>query len=65
MEPDTNQFTNMDDLIKAGIFNCRSTIYRNITAGNFPPFFKIGRRSVWRKSEIDKWMAKQEQGGAA
>jgi prophage regulatory protein len=34
----------------------RSTIYRWIAEGSFPPPVKLGRRAVaWRWSDLDRW----------
>ena len=35
----------------------RSTIYRGIHAGEFPPPVRVGKRAVrWLKSEIEIWI---------
>ncbi len=42
-------------LIATGL--SRSTLYRKISAGNFPRQIKIAERCAgWRKSSIDEWM---------
>jgi prophage regulatory protein len=36
----------------------RSTIYRKITEGTFPPQLKISTNSAgWRESDINRWVA--------
>lgn len=35
----------------------RKAIYGAIKAGAFPAPCKFGRRSLWRESEIDRWIA--------
>jgi prophage regulatory protein len=38
----------------------RASIYRMISEGKFPKQHQISdRRSVWLKSDIEKWMQKQ------
>ena len=35
---------------------CKSTVYRQIQAGEFPPPVQLGARSVaWRLSDIQDW----------
>ena len=42
----------------------RSTLYRWIAAGLFPPPVKIGpRRVAWRKSDVDRWIATRSRAG--
>ncbi|MEZ2624189.1 MULTISPECIES: helix-turn-helix transcriptional regulator [Paenalcaligenes] len=31
-------------------------IYKKIKDGEFPPPIKLGRKSVWLKSEVEQWM---------
>jgi prophage regulatory protein len=35
----------------------RTSIYKYISDGTFPRHVKIGKRSLWVASEIQKWMA--------
>jgi prophage regulatory protein len=36
----------------------RSTIYRKVAEGTFPPQFKIGTNAAgWSETEIDRWVA--------
>ena len=35
----------------------KSTMYRMISAGNFPAPNKLGERSVWSAEDIDNWSA--------
>ena len=36
----------------------RSTVYRKITEGTFPPQIKLGVHGAgWRESEINRWIA--------
>ena len=37
----------------------RTTIYKLIRAGGFPPPIKIGSASRWAESKIDAWVEKQ------
>ncbi len=37
----------------------RATIYDLITNGRFPSQLKIGSSSLWRKSDLDTWLASQ------
>lgn len=35
----------------------RSTIYRNVWQGSFPPPLKLGTRAVgWRESDVERWI---------
>jgi len=56
----TNRFIRMDDLeIKVGL--SRSQIYKLIQDEEFPRQLKIGPRiSVWKESDIDKWMSEMD-----
>lgn len=39
---------------------CRSSIYKRVIEGTFPPQIKVGKRSVrWLQSEIDAWISRQ------
>lgn len=40
----------------------RATIYSWISDGRFPPQLKIGASALWRKSDIDSWLASQVAG---
>jgi predicted DNA-binding transcriptional regulator AlpA len=43
---------------------CKAQIYREIKKGNFPSFFKAGKSSFWRESEVREHMKKMySQGG--
>ncbi len=36
---------------------CRTTIWRKVKAGTFPPPVKLGARAVgWRYSDIKQWL---------
>lgn len=38
----------------------RTTLYRRISAGEFPePYDLGGRASGWRRSEVEKWLAER------
>jgi prophage regulatory protein len=37
----------------------RSRLYALVAQGAFPPPIKLGRSSVWIKSEVDGWVAKR------
>ena len=56
----TDRFIRMDDLeIKVGL--SRSQIYKLIQDEEFPRQLKIGPRiSVWKESDIDKWMSEMD-----
>ena len=56
----TDRFIRMDDLeIKVGL--SRSQIYKLIQDEEFPRQRKIGPRiSVWKESDIDKWMSEMD-----
>jgi prophage regulatory protein len=44
----------------------KTQIYRLISKGELPPPFKLSERvSVWDEAEIDAWVAKKSEGGAA
>jgi prophage regulatory protein len=35
----------------------RSTIYRSVWQGSFPPPLKLGTRAVgWRESDVERWI---------
>lgn len=38
----------------------RATLYLWMATGRFPKQLKIGASAVWRKSDIDSWLAAQE-----
>jgi excisionase family DNA binding protein len=33
----------------------RATLYRWISQGNSPPFYKIGKHNRWKRSEVLAW----------
>lgn len=35
----------------------RSTVYKKISAGEFPPPVKIGQSARWLDEAVDKWIA--------
>ena len=39
----------------------RTTMYKKIKAGEFPKPVKIGKKSLWIKSEINDWIKEQQQ----
>lgn len=43
--------------VSAKVRLSRKAIYGAIKAGDFPAPCKFGRRSLWRESEIDCWIA--------
>jgi prophage regulatory protein len=44
--------------VKARTGRCRSSIYADVKAGNFPAPINIGSRAVgWLENEIDGWIA--------
>lgn len=42
----------------------RSTIYRQVKAGKFPPPIKIGKLARWEQSTLEQFL-KNQQGGQA
>lgn len=43
----------------------RSSVYKRISAGNFPRPIKLGERAAaWRQSQIARWQAEREAGAA-
>ena len=56
----TDRFIRIEDLsIKVGL--SRSQIYKLIQNEEFPRQLKIGSRiSVWKESDIDKWMSEMD-----
>ena len=52
----TDRFLRMKDVVERTSLN-RATIYRKITAGEFPKSVKLGPAIVaWRESDIAAWM---------
>ena len=42
----------------------RSTIYKAISEGSFPPPIRLGKRAVgWLQSDIEDWLQAKNQGG--
>ena len=39
----------------------KSAIYALIDEGKFPSFRKLGRRTLWLRSEIEDWMRRLEK----
>ncbi|MGV0817844.1 helix-turn-helix transcriptional regulator [Martelella sp. AMO21009] len=39
----------------------RSTVYRLVSAGELPPFFKIGKTNFVRRSTLERWISEREQ----
>lgn len=37
----------------------KNSLYRDIRGGRFPQPLKVGRRSIWLKSEVDVWLAER------
>jgi len=36
---------------------CKTTVYRRVKDGTFPPIVQLSKRRVgWRESEINRWM---------
>lgn len=35
----------------------QATLYRMVNSGRFPLPHKIGRRSVWSRAEVSRWVA--------
>lgn len=54
-------FIRLEQLLKI-VPVSKSWIFKSIKEGNFPANFKIGARaSVWKQSDIDKWMSEQSK----
>jgi len=49
------KFITLQDVVQIVGFK-KSTIYKMIKKGVFPPPIKIGRSSRWKLSNIKKWM---------
>ncbi|WP_341023885.1 helix-turn-helix transcriptional regulator [Brevundimonas diminuta] len=46
------------DVVLARSSLSRSTIYRKISDGTFPPPVKLGTRGAgWQESKLDRWIA--------
>ena len=42
----------------------KSTLYRLIRQGRFPPPLRLTRKAVrWRREEIDEWLSGRPRGG--
>ena len=50
------------DLVKRGIAPTRRTVYSWQFRGVLPPPMRIGRRILWRESEIDDWLESRRVG---
>jgi len=59
----TNRLIRLREVIaKTGL--CRSAVYAEQAAGNFPPSVKIGQRSVaWSERAVDNWIADRLKAG--
>ena len=51
------KFITLHDVVQIVGFK-KSTIYKMIRKGFFPPPVKIGRSSRWKLSDIKEWMEK-------
>lgn len=40
----------------------KSWIYREVSAGRFPPPLKLGKSSVWDSAEVEDWKASVRAG---
>lgn len=43
----------------------RSHMYEQAVQGSVPPPIKIGTRSLWRRSDLDRWVEEQQASNAA
>lgn len=44
----------------------RSTLYRIMADGRFPPSVRLGKRAVgWREADIEKWVSDLDNGRGA
>ncbi len=46
--------------VKAVVKIARSTIYDQVARGTFPHPKKVGKRSLWRESDLQAWIARGE-----
>ncbi len=72
---DANLYSSLDDLnlpllriqdVERLTHRSRSSIYRDVKSGQFPPPVKIGKRAVaWRHADIFMWLDSRQpvQGG--
>jgi prophage regulatory protein len=44
---------------------CRTAVYNYISAGTFPKPRKIGKRSRWVSSEVDRWVSSVAKSAAS
>lgn len=42
---------------------CKSTVYNLTHAGEFPPYYKQGRVSLWRSDDVQAWMDSRKKMG--
>jgi len=57
-----NDWINREDL--AGQLSVTTdTLARWATQGSGPPRIRIGRRVLYRRSSVEKWLSKMEMGG--
>lgn len=52
-------YLTLDDVAVA-FRTSRKSVLRRIARNEFPPFTRIGRRFIWRKTTIEAWLAARE-----
>ncbi len=51
----------LDSLDLEGLTGTKASTWRYWAMTNQgPPSFKLGRRRVWKKADVEKWLAEQE-----
>lgn len=48
------------DQVRGIVPLARSTIYEQVARGKFPCPRKVGKRSFWRESDLQAWIAQDE-----
>jgi predicted DNA-binding transcriptional regulator AlpA len=59
-----DDYLSEDEAITALGYKHKRTLWRWRTRGEGPPFVKIGRRVMYRRSSLATWLAGQEQAAA-
>lgn len=56
-------FLSRADLVSAGIFPSHGAAYACQKAGKGPPYIKLGRKVIYPKKEIERWLLDSFRGG--
>ena len=57
MGTNNNELIDVEGIVKRGIAISRQSVYKwTYQPGGFPRPMRLGRRLVWRTSEIDEWL---------